>query len=146
MSERRFFLLLILSWMVFFLIVTPLYAQPRRMVRKTILDYRSELNLNDNQVKKIKKYLAGFEKKSQELRTRLRLLNQEIRSLLGKEAGIKEIENKIRDSFKIKANIVIAEIKAGRHINKTLTSKQVAKWKEIRTKAIKNKLKGRRAK
>lgn len=144
MRERRFFLLLSVGWMVFFLVSASLYAQPRRIVRKTILDYRNELNLSDNQVEKAKKYLSSFEKECQELRTKLRSLNQEIRSLLEKEADIKEIEDKIRESFEIRADLVIAEIKTGRKINKTLTPEQFAKWKEIRTKETKSKLKGRR--
>ena len=130
---KRFLLLTVVLLMIFG-ISASLYAQQGAPVKKTILDYRSDLNLTNSQVEKIKGYLTDFENRAKGLGKKLNHLNQEIRSYLEKDAALNEVnKKKIREAFAVRAELAIDDIETGTKINKTLTPEQFKKWKEIRT-------------
>ena len=123
-------------WLVVLLLFPALvFAQQQRL--KTILDYKKELNLNKDQEEKIKAYLFDLERELRELKGKLASVNSEIRQLLqqgAKKQGslkLKEVEAKIKESYQIRADMAIAEIRTAEKINRVLTPKQFEKWKKI---------------
>jgi Spy/CpxP family protein refolding chaperone len=135
--KRLLSLALVLA--VFLSVPTSLLAQ-RRMIRvKTILDYKDELKLTNDQVEKIKAYLFDLERKRGELRRRLTSVNREILDLLRQWAekqgslNLGKVEKKIREAYQIRADMAIAEIETAEKINEVLTPGQYEKWKKIRS-------------
>ncbi len=116
-----------------------LYARHRLIRVRTILDYKGELKLNNQQVEKIKAYLFDLDRRVRGLREKLALVNGEIRALLREGAKKKgsldldKVRKKIREAFEIRAEMAISEIDTAEKINEVLTSKQFEKWKEIRS-------------
>ena len=106
-------------------------AQPQAQ-RKTVLDFKEELNLTREQEERIKRVIEGFQKKERELTEKMRVLDGEIRKLLEENGDIKEIEKRLKELFQLRAQVVIEEIKAGREIDKVLNAEQREKWRKIR--------------
>jgi len=106
-------------------------TQPQRRVY-TILDFKDELKLSQEQVEKIRKIIDEFEKRAKPLRERVVAQDREIRELLEREADLKEIRGKIKENFSLRADLLIMEIEAGRKIDGVLTPEQLKKWREIR--------------
>jgi len=118
------------------------FAQQGKLVSakyrpKTILDYKKDLKLSQDQGERIKVYLFDLEKELRELKVKLASVNSEIRRLLEQGAEkqgslkLKELEAKIREAYQIRADMAIAEIRTAEKINAVLTPKQFEKWKKI---------------
>ena len=102
------------------------------VVRKTILDFKDELKLNEEQVRSIKKIIDEFEVKNEGLFQKVSVLDKELKELLEKEGELSEIKKKVREIFSLRAEMVFNEIEAGRKIDKVLNKEQKEKWREIR--------------
>ena len=102
------------------------------MVRKTILDFKDELKLNEEQVRSIKKIIDEFEVKNEGLFQKVSVLDKELKELLEKEGELGEIKKKVREIFSLRAEMVFNEIEAGRKIDKLLNEEQKERWKQIR--------------
>jgi len=87
-----------------------------QVARKTILDFKEELKLNDDQVKSIKKIIDEFEKNNKPLLEKLIVLDKELKELFEKEDELSEIRKKIREIFSLRAEMVFNEIEAGRKL------------------------------
>ena len=111
-------------------------AQPQ-IQRKTILDFKDELKLTEDQVKSIKKIIDEFEGKNRPLLEKLIALDKELKELLEKEGDLGEIRKRIKEIYSIRADMVINEIETGRKIDKVLNKEQKEKWKQIRRGNIK---------
>jgi Spy/CpxP family protein refolding chaperone len=105
--------------------------------RKTILDFKQELKLTEDQVKSIKKIIDEFETKNRPLLEKLIALDKELKELLEKEGDLGEIKKRIKEIYNLRAEMVINEIEAGRKIDKILNKEQKEKWKQIRSSGIK---------
>jgi len=105
--------------------------------RKTILDFKDELKLNEEQVKSIKKIIDEFEVKNEGLFQKVSVLDKELKELLEKEGELSEIRKKIREIFSLRAEMIFNEIEAGRKIDKVLNKEQKERWKQIRRGNIK---------
>jgi septal ring factor EnvC (AmiA/AmiB activator) len=102
---------------------------------KTIFDYKAELNLTDDQVKKIREQLTALDKEVRVLRAKLIIANVDLQDLMEKEGDINEIKKKVKEAFDIQASIRIADIEASRKINGVLKTEQLKKWREIQAEA-----------
>jgi len=107
------------------------------VVRKTILDFKDELKLNEEQVRSIKKIIDEFEVKNEGLFQKVSVLDKELKELLEKEGELSEIRKKIREIFSLRAEMVFNEIEAGRKIDKVLNKEQKERRKQIRRGEIK---------
>jgi len=113
-------------------------AQPKPQAgRKTILDFKDELKLNEEQVKSIKKIIDDFEAKNRSLSQKMANLDRELKELLEKEGELKEIRKRIKDIFSLRADMIFNEIEAGRKIDKLLNEEQKERWHQIRRGDIK---------
>jgi len=102
---------------------------------KTIFDYKADLNLTDDQVKKIREQLSALDKEVRVLRARLTIADVDLQGLLEKDGDINEIKKKVKEAFDIQASIRIADIEAARKINGILRPEQIKKWREIQAEA-----------
>lgn len=109
---------------------------PRQQtVVKTIFDYKADLNLTDDQVKRIREQLSALDKEVRVLRARLTIADVDLQGLLEKEGDMNEIKKKVNEAFDIQASIRIADIEAARKINGILRPEQLKKWREIQAEA-----------
>jgi Spy/CpxP family protein refolding chaperone len=110
-------------------------AQPgagKRQVR-TILDYKTDLNLTEPQTNKIRDYMNTLDKDFRVMKANLSLVNVDLQNLIEKDAEISEIKKKIRETYDIQASMRIADLETARNINKLLSTEQLKKWKAIRS-------------
>jgi hypothetical protein len=123
-------------FLVFFVFVTTGFTEETSPTSapKTIIDFKDELALKPEQVKRIKEIIENFEKSAKPLRERIVFLNKEVMELLGKEADLSEIEKKVKEGSSLRADLVVMEIEAGRRIDKVLNKEQLTKWREIKKK------------
>ena len=105
--------------------------------RRTILDFKQELKLTEDQVKSIKKIIDEFEMKNRPLLEKLIALDKELKELLEKEGDLGEIKKRIKEIYNLRAEMIFNEIEAGRKIDKVLNKEQKEKWKQIRSSGIK---------
>lgn len=103
---------------------------------KTIFDYRAELNLADEQVKKIRDQLSALEREVKVLRAKFTIADVELQGLLEKEGDINDIKKKVKEAFDIQASIKIVDIETTRKINGViLKPEQLKKWRDIQAEA-----------
>jgi Spy/CpxP family protein refolding chaperone len=139
------FIIAILSLVIslfFFDLYAQAQPQPQSQVqpqiqRKTILDFKDELKLTEDQVKSIKKIIDEFEGKNRPLLEKLIVLDKELKELLEEEGDLGEIRKRIKEIYSIRAEMIFNEIEAGRKIDKVLNKEQKEKWKQIRRGNIK---------
>jgi septal ring factor EnvC (AmiA/AmiB activator) len=110
-------------------------GQQQQQAGKTIFDYKAELNLTDDQVKKIKDNLADLDKEVRVSRAKLTLIDVDLQKLMEKEGDMNEIKKKVNEAYEIQAAIKIADLEAARKINGVLKPDQLKKWREIQAKA-----------
>lgn len=103
-----------------------------RLVKKTILDYEKELKLTPQQKDKIKIYLEDLKKKNKEIVTMVNAIDKQVLSLLENNQELEIISKKVKESFDLRAEALIAEIEIARKIEKLLSFEQLNKWKEIK--------------
>ena len=99
---------------------------------KTIFDFRKELNLTDEQVRRIREHISILEREIASLRAKLTISDIELQKLIEKEEDMVQIRLKIRETFNIQAEIRIIDIETVRDIDKVLTPIQLIKWRKIK--------------
>lgn len=137
MSKSLLIFLFCLSAAISNLILSQLtYAEEQRKIttpqRQTILDFKVELNLNENQIKDIEKLLSNFKKKEAEFIKEIQKHDRQLKELLQKEGDINEIKKEVREIYKLRGELVAEELETARKIDGVLTAEQKQKWKEIR--------------
>lgn len=137
MSKPLLIFLFCLSAAISNLILSQLtYAEEQRKIttpqRQTILDFKVELNLNENQIKEIEKLLSNFKKKEAEFIKEIQKHDLQLKELLQKEGDINEIKKEVREIYKLRGELVAEELETARKIDGLLTAEQKQKWKEIR--------------
>lgn len=128
-------LLLILSC----LLAVPSLAQesagadkPKKI--KTMVDYKDELGLSDQQVKSVTEALAGFQNTVKTQRQALQTQEAEFKSLLQSKAPLPDIKAKLREIADTRFSLRYADVLTSRRVSDTLTAEQMTKWREIQAK------------
>lgn len=142
MSKPLLIFLFCLSAAISNLILSQLtYAEEQRKIttpqRQTILDFKVELNLNENQIKDIEKLLSNFKKKEAEFIKEIQKHDRQLKELLQKEGDINEIKKEVKEIYKLRGELVAEELETARKIDGLLTAEQKQKWKEIRVRKMK---------
>lgn len=104
---------------------------------KTIFDYKTELGLSDEQIKRMKELLNNLNNDAKVKRAKLTIIDNDIKTLIEKDAQMALIKAKVNEAYAIQAEIRVADIETGRNINAVLTPMQLRKWQEIRASAKK---------
>jgi hypothetical protein len=122
---------------VFFILGTgSVFAQDGQQQQgKTIFDYKSDLKLTDDQVKKIREHLGDLDKEVRVLRAKHTLIEVDLQGLMEKEGDMNEVKKKIKEAYDIQASIKIADVDTARKINAVLKPEQLKRWREIQAEA-----------
>ena len=109
-------------------------AKPAPLKRqvKTILDDKAELNLSEDQAKRISDYMNNLDKDYRVMKAKQQLVTVDLQNLLEKDGEFADIKKKIKESFDIQANMKISELETARNVNKVLSPEQLKKWRAIR--------------
>jgi len=111
------------------------FAQQQAQQGKTIFDYKSDLKLTDDQVKKMRELLGDLDKEVKVYRAKLTLIDVDLQNLMEKEGDMNDLRKKIKEAYDIQASIKIADIETARKINQVLKPDQLKKWREIQQEA-----------
>ncbi|MCX8083267.1 MAG: hypothetical protein N3D17_07810 [bacterium] len=106
--------------------------------RKTILDYKAEVGLNEKQVKEIEKLIGEYEKRVASNVEKIKGEDKKLKELLASEGDIKEIGKRVREIYRLRGEIVVDDLETGRKIDNILTKEQKEKWKEIKKVSTQN--------
>jgi Spy/CpxP family protein refolding chaperone len=104
---------------------------------KTIFDYKKELGLTDDQVKKMQDHIAAMNKERKPLGERVAASNKELATLIDKQGDMGEIRKKVKEVYDTLATMRIADIEWNRKIMAVLKPEQVKKWRELQAAARK---------
>ena len=100
--------------------------------RKTILDFKDELKLNDRQVKEIEKLLQVYFKKEQEMLGKIREKETKLTKMLNSGGDIKEVKKLAREIYCLRGELRAEELETAKKIDGVLSEEQRKRWKEIR--------------
>ena len=127
---------LILMAMMICLFAAPVVAQdnaeaakPKKI--KTMVDYKDELGLSDEQVKAVTDALTGFQTTVKTQRDALKTQEAEFKNLLKSQAPLPDIKAKLRQIADTRFNLRYADVLTSRRVSDTLTADQMKKWREI---------------
>lgn len=102
----------------------------RRKV-KTLVDYRSELALTDQQVEDIGAALKAFQATLTEQRKLQKQYESEYAKLLAERAPLDQIKQKLRQVTDTNFQLRYADVLTSRKVESILRSDQLAKWRAI---------------
>lgn len=102
---------------------------------KTMIDYKEDLSMTDEQVKEVKDALASYAATLKQQRGNLQTLEKEYRVLLKEEAPLADIKKKLVEIMQVRFNLRYADVLTTRRVTKALSEDQMKQWKEIQAKA-----------
>lgn len=123
----------------FALIASPAAAAPKKGAKaqqkvKTIFDYKDELGITDDQVKKLKDNVVELQKELQSFREKIVEANKELGPKLQEEASLDAIRPLLQKIANYQVDMRLADISAARKINGTLKPEQLKKWRDVQKK------------
>jgi hypothetical protein len=108
--------------------------QPEKKKIKTMIDYKDELGLSDEQVKEVATALVSFQNTVKKLRADLAQHEQDYKKLVAEEAPLADIKSKLRLIADTRFALRYADVLTSRRVSEALTDEQMKKWREIQTK------------
>lgn len=101
---------------------------------KTMLDYRAELGMTDEQVKEVSEALKSFQATVSEQRAALQKQEGEFKALLAADAPLSDIKAKLRQISDTRFNLRYADVLTSRRVSEALKPEQMKKWRDIQAK------------
>ena len=128
---------LVLLALLGLLVVGPANAQQDGGDRKvkTLVDYKTELSLSDKQIAGIREALKNFQATIVEQRKLLTQYESEYSKLVAEKAPLDQVKQKLRQVTDTGFNLRYADVLTSRKVESILTADQMAKWREIQSKA-----------
>jgi hypothetical protein len=108
-------------------------SPPARKV-KTMVDYKTELSLSDDQVKAIQEALKAFQVTIIEQRKLLVQYEGEYANLVAEKAPLEQIKQKLRQVTDTNFNLRYADVLTSRKVESILTAQQLSRWRQIQAK------------
>lgn len=108
--------------------------EPAKKTVKTMLDYKDELGMTDDQVKEVSDALKSFQVTITEQRTALQTEEKEFKELLAANAPLSDIKAKLRQISDTRFNLRYADVLTSRRVSDALKPEQMKKWREIQAK------------
>ena len=112
---------------------TPAPAEKKKV--KTMIDYKDELGLSEEQIKELTTALTLYANTLKEKRTALQAQEKEYQVLLKDEAPLADIKKKLVEIMQTRFVLRYADVLTTRRVTKALTEEQMTKWKQIQSKA-----------
>jgi len=107
---------------------------PAQRSVKTLVDYKDELGLSEEQVSTIRAALANYAATLKEQRAALSGYEKEYSELVKSQAPLSEIKSKLRQATDARFNLRYADVLTSRLVTEALSEEQMAKWREIQSK------------
>lgn len=101
---------------------------------KTMLDYRKELGLTEEQVKEVADALKSFQATVMGQRAALKQQEADFKALLAAEAPLSDIKAKLRQISDTRFQLRYADVLTSRRVSGALKPEQMKKWREIQVK------------
>lgn len=108
--------------------------KPEKKKIKTMIDYKDELGLSEEQVKEVATALVSFQNTVKKLRADLAQHEQDYQKLVAEEAPLADIKSKLRLIADTRFALRYADVLTSRRVSEALTDEQMKKWREIQTK------------
>ena len=108
--------------------------KPPQKKIKTMIDYKDELGLSEEQVKEVSTALLSFQATVKKQRAILTQSEQDYKQLLQDEAPLADIKSKLRTIADTRFQLRYADVLTSRRVSEALTDEQMSKWREIQTK------------
>jgi hypothetical protein len=121
----------ILSLLVLCLLIGPVLAEGGDRKVKTLVDYKAELSLTDQQIKDIGDALKAFHKTISEQRKLLVQYEGEYAKLVADKAPLDQIKQKLRQVTDTNFNLRYADVLTSRKVEGVLSPEQLARWRDI---------------
>lgn len=112
---------------------TPAKAEASPQNLKTLVDYRSELNLSDSQISAINTALTKFRSTIIEERKLKKQYEKDYTLLIASQAPLDEIKVKLREITEVSFNLRLSDVVTTRTIENILSQEQLSLWKKIQT-------------
>jgi hypothetical protein len=118
-----------------FLLCGPALAQKGGQPKKvrTLVDYKTELSLTDQQIEDIRESLKAFQTTVVEQRKLLRQYEGEYAKLVADHAPLDQVKQKLRQVTDTGFNLRYADVLTSRKVESILTADQLQKWRQIQT-------------
>jgi uncharacterized protein YoxC len=133
---RLFSTIIIILFFVFLFPFASFSQQPPQgepqVVRKTILDFKEELKLNEKQVKEIEKFLQEYFKKEKEFVDKIKEKEAKLNQMLNSGSDIKEVKKLAKEIYCLRGELWGEELETAKKIDGVLNDEQKKKWREIR--------------
>ncbi len=122
-------LILILGLLLF--LGPALSQEPEPKKVKTLVDYRSQLQLTDQQIADIKTTLTNFQKSILSQRQQLQRQEAEFQNLLRERAALAEIKKKLREIGETRFQLRYQDVLTSRKVEQILSASQLEQWRSI---------------
>lgn len=103
---------------------------------KTILDFKTELSLSQEQANQIKELLDNLEKRGKDSNARLESTQNKLSELIKNKADLSVVKSKAQEIAEIQTEMPLARIDAARKTSKILSTKQLNMWNKIQKNQI----------
>ena len=101
---------------------------------QTIFDYKQQLNITDDQEKKMKAALNELQTAAKTANQNLNRLEGEYRKLISQDASIEKARAKLKEIAEAQVELRLADLRTSRKLTGVLKPEQMAKWKELQAK------------
>ncbi len=119
------------SQFVSFLALVVLFAGPVLAKPSTILDYRKEINLSDQQVQLLDRLLLEFKREMMSLQGTLVGQEQTYKKQISAQADLTTLRNTLESIEKTRVSLRMLDLATARELESILQPQQVASWKKI---------------
>ncbi|MEW6283000.1 MAG: hypothetical protein AB1758_30585 [Candidatus Eremiobacterota bacterium] len=106
--------------------------QPRKI--KTLVDYKQELGLSDQQIQDVVATLNQFKTELEAYQQKLVAAEKDFQKLLEQHADLEAIKAKLRESADLRFQIRYLDVVTSRKVEAILSPEQMSKWREIQKK------------
>lgn len=131
MTKKVLLLLLLMSMLM------PVWGQesegkeksPQKI--KTLVDYKPELGLSDEQVQGITTALKDFQARVVELRKQIKESEAGFKKLLGEQAPLAKLKEQLKTTSDLQFQLRYLDVVTARRVEGILSAEQLEKWRKI---------------
>lgn len=105
-------------------------AAPKKPI-KTMIDYKDELGLTDQEVTGVREALTSFQATVKEQRAILQASEKEYAELMKSTAPLPDIKSKLRQIADARFNLRYADVLTSRRVSEIMGPEKMKKWRAI---------------
>ena len=112
----------------------PALAQDKPQKVKTMIDFKKELNLSDQQITNITNTLKSFQENVVAQKKVLVAQESDLRKLLADHANLADIKKKLHEIEATRFELRYLDVVTSRQVEEILSAEQLTAWRNIQTK------------